>query len=201
MPVLLLATGNPGKLSEIQAILGDLPCELVTPSQMGLRLEVQETGSTYAQNAALKALQFSQASGLVTLADDSGLEVDALQGQPGIKSARYSPLPGATDADRRKYLLTRLGEKPQPWTARFRCTIAVAFPGGELQFVEGQCQGVIISEERGQNGFGYDPLFYLPEYGQTMAELPLGLKNRLSHRGQALIAARPILSKWLQFGD
>lgn len=191
---LLIATNNQGKVRELQEILSDLHVELVTPTQIGLTLEVEEDGSTYEENAAKKALAFARASGLIALADDSGLEVDALDGTPGIYSARYSSKPGATDADRRAYLLEKLTGKPRPWTAHFHATIAVATPEGEVQFAEGNCPGEIIPEERGSGGFGYDPVFFLPELGQTMAELPAAKKNRLSHRARAAQAARPILA-------
>lgn len=192
---LLIASSNPGKLIEIGALLEDLPIRLVLPAEIGLRLHVEETGSTYAGNAALKAVAYCQASGLVTLADDSGLEVDALDGAPGLHSARYAPQPGATDADRRAHLLQNLraSGKPQPWTARFRCVVAVMAPGGEIAFREGTVEGEIATQERGANGFGYDPVFYIPPLGQTMAELPDGMKNRLSHRGRAVSSARALL--------
>jgi XTP/dITP diphosphohydrolase len=190
---LLIATNNQGKVIELQEILADLPVELVTPSQLGLILDVVEDGSTYAENASKKALAFAQASGLFSLADDSGLEVDALGGAPGLYSARYSPKPGAKDADRRAYLLENLQGRPRPWTAHFHATIAIATPQGGLYFAEGDCPGEIIPEERGTGGFGYDPLFLLTELGRTMAELPPQEKNRLSHRGRAALAARPIL--------
>lgn len=193
MPKLLLASNNRGKLVEIQTLLEDLEFELVIPSQIGLDLEVDESGLTYAENAALKGQAFARASGLLTLADDSGLEVDALNGAPGIYSARYSSKPGATDADRRAYLLEQLKSCPQPWGARFRCVITLATPAGEVRFAEGICPGEIIPEERGQNGFGYDPIFFLPELGLTMAQLDLDEKNTLSHRARALQAARPLI--------
>lgn len=190
---LLIATNNQGKVIELQEILADLPVELVTPAQIGLVLDVVEDGSTYAENASKKALAFAQASGLCSLADDSGLEVDALGGAPGLYSARYSPKPGAKDADRRAYLLENLQGRPRPWTAHFHATIAIATPQGGLYFAEGDCPGEIIPEERGMGGFGYDPLFLLTELGRTMAELPPQEKKRLSHRGRAALAARPIL--------
>lgn len=193
MSKLLLASNNRGKLVEIQTLLDDLEFELVIPSQIGLDLEVEESGLTYAENAALKGQAFASASGLLTLADDSGLEVDALNGAPGIYSARYSSKPGATDADRRAYLLEQLTSCPQPWSARFRCVIALATPAGEVSFAEGICPGEIIPEERGQNGFGYDPIFFLPELGLTMAQLELDKKNTLSHRARALQAAKPLI--------
>lgn len=197
MKTLLLASNNKGKLRELQAILVDLPLELLSPADLGLTLEVDEDGSTYAENAAKKALAFANASGLTCLADDSGLEVDALDGAPGLYSARYSPKRGATDKDRRQYLLQNLADKPRPWTARFRATVAVAGPEGDLDWAEGICEGQIIPEERGTGGFGYDPIFLLDGMDQTMAELPEETKNRLSHRARAVQAAKQILLKKL----
>lgn len=199
---LLIATNNPGKRLEIQAILADLPLKLVLPVELGLNLEVEETGHTYQENAVLKAVAFSRASGLPSLADDSGLEVDVLGGEPGVHSARYAPIPNATDADRRHYLLERLRPHPVPdglpgWPARFRCVVALALPAGEIYLAEGTCPGFIITHERGQYGFGYDPIFYLPDYNKTMAELPPEVKNRISHRARALQAARPFLQRVL----
>lgn len=190
---LLIATNNQGKVVELQEILSDLPVELVTPAQIGLSLEVEEDGHTYAENASKKALAFARASGLISLADDSGLEVDALGGAPGLYSARYSPKPGAKDADRRAYLLENLQGQARPWRAHFHATIAIATPQEDLYFAEGDCPGEIIPGERGTGGFGYDPIFYLTELGKTMAELPSKEKNRLSHRGRAALAAKPIL--------
>ena len=193
MTKLLVATANRGKLHEIQALLAGLPLTLVTPADLGLHVEVTETGNTYAVNAALKATTFARLSGLLTLADDSGLEVDALGGLPGVRSARFSPIPGATDADRRQYLLQQLGDKSRPWTAHFHCTVALADPAGEIVYFEGDCPGEIIPTERGDNGFGYDPIFLLPELGRTMAELSMAEKNRLSHRSRAIMASIPYL--------
>jgi XTP/dITP diphosphohydrolase len=201
MSRILLATNNPGKLREIQAILQELKAEILTPRQLNLDLVVSETGQTYAENAALKAKAFAQAAGILALADDSGLEVDALDGNPGIHSARFAPWPNASDADRRKVLLEHLRGKPRPWTARFRCTTAIAQPlptSIEVYFAEGVCEGEIIPEERGANGFGYDPLFLVPQLGKTMAELTMEEKNRLSHRARALRAALPILKELLK---
>lgn len=204
MQQLLIATNNPGKVLELQALLGNLDLKLVIPAEIGIDLEVEETGLTYAENAALKATAFGQASGLLTLADDSGLEVDALEGQPGLHSRRFSPLPGATDADRRQYLLARLTGKARPWTARFRCSIAILEPGQAhlttpyIHFAHGACPGEIIPEERGENGFGYDPIFHLAELDKTMAELTMEEKNRLSHRARAIVSSIPILEKILQ---
>jgi XTP/dITP diphosphohydrolase len=192
---LLIATNNRGKVEELRALLHDLPVQLVTPLEINLELDVVEDGSTYAENAGKKALAFAQASGLVSLADDSGLEVEALGGAPGLYSARYLSKPGATDADRRAYLLKNLGDKPRPWRARFRATVAIAVPGQSLQLAEGYCQGEIIPEERGTGGFGYDPIFFIPELGRTMAELDMEEKNRVSHRARAVMNARPFLEK------
>ena len=190
---LLLASTNLGKLREMQALLSDISVELITPKMLGIDLDVDEHGSTYAENASLKAVAYSQASGMLTLADDSGLEVEALEGAPGLYSARYSPIANANDADRRAHLLENLEGQPRPWLARFRCVVALAAPGKEVYFAEGNCSGEIIPEERGGSGFGYDPIFLLPELGKTMAELSLEEKNQLSHRARAVMAAKPRL--------
>jgi len=190
---LLIATNNRGKVLEIQDLLADMNIELVLPADIGLRLDVAEDGHTYAENATKKALAFAQASGLISLADDSGLEVDALDGAPGLYSARYSPKPSASDADRRAYLLQNLQGRPRPWKACFHATVAIATPGGNVHLATGKCPGEIIPEERGTGGFGYDPIFLLPELGRTMAELDMDEKNRLSHRARAVLNARPIL--------
>jgi XTP/dITP diphosphohydrolase len=192
---LLLATNNPGKLREMRDLLKDLDLQIVSPAQIGLDLDVPEDGVTYRENASKKAIAFAHVSGLISLADDSGLEVDALGGAPGLYSARFAPVPNATDADRRAYLLKNLQGHPRPWAARFRCTIAVATPSGEVQYAEGICPGQIIPEERGSDGFGYDPVFLLPDLAKTMAELTMEEKNRLSHRARAIWAARPILAQ------
>ena len=199
---LLIATNNQGKLKEIRAILKDLEVELVSPADLDLELEVEEDGLTYAENAIKKALAFSQASGLTSLADDSGLEVDALGGKPGLHSNRFGPASegglGRTDASRRAYLLQQLNGKPRPWTAKFRATVAIASPDRSVQLVEGICPGQIIPEERGTGGFGYDPIFLLDRLDKTMAELDIEEKNRLSHRGRAVRKAMPILIEILE---
>jgi XTP/dITP diphosphohydrolase len=181
-------------------LLGDVPLHIVTPHSLGLHLDVEETGTTYAENARLKAAVFAQASGLLTLADDSGLEVDALSGAPGVYSARYAG-EEASDADRRAKLIDVLRQVPAPRRARFRCVIAIAQPGGAIECFEGVCKGEIILEERGANGFGYDPVFYLPEHGYTMAELPSAVKNQMSHRARAAQAARLFLHKLATIDD
>ncbi len=196
---ILLASNNAGKQRELLALLGDLGIEILTPADLGLKLEVDETGTTYAENATLKAEAFGASSGLLTVADDSGLEVDALDSAPGVYAARYAG-PGATDATRRAKLLGALAEVPAPRTARFRAVVAVREPSGALTTFEGVCEGEIAFEERGAGGFGYDPIFYMPERQATMAELPEALKNAISHRGRAIAAARPHIERLLRSG-
>jgi XTP/dITP diphosphohydrolase len=198
MRSILIATNNKGKIEEIRAMLDGLGHPLLTPADLGLTLEVAEDGKTYAENATRKAAAFALAGGMIALGDDSGLEVDTLGGQPGLHSHRFCPIPNATDADRRKYLLERLSDKPRPWSARFRATVAIALPSGEVHLASGQCEGEIIPDERGSNGFGYDPIFFIPELGYTMAELEMDEKNRLSHRARAIQNAIPILKKVLE---
>lgn len=190
---LLIATNNEGKVKELQELLKGCGFELVTPRDINLKLEVEEDGGSYRENAARKASAFSQASGMVALADDSGLEVEALGGAPGIHSARYHPKAGASDADRRAYMLENLQGKARPWRAEFHATLAIAFPDGTMKFAEGRCPGEIIPEERGTNGFGYDPIFLVTEAGRTMAELSMEEKNRVSHRARAIMNAIPLL--------
>ena len=195
MNKLLIATNNKGKVEELRALLKDTGIELIKPSKINLDLDVIEDGSSYAENATKKAIAFAKASGLVSLADDSGLEVDALDGAPGLYSARYGSTNGGklSDAERRKFLLQQLWAKPRPWIARFHATIAIAIPDGETHLAEGFCEGEIIPEERGTGGFGYDPIFLLTELGKTMAELSMDEKNRLSHRAKAVMKAKWIL--------
>lgn len=195
---LLLATNNPGKIAELISLLSDLPSvDLVTPALFGLDLEVEEDGADYAQNAALKAKAFAQASGLPSLADDSGLEVEALSGAPGLLSARYAPRANASDADRRTYLLSQLVAKPKPWLAKFRSTVCLAMPDGRTLFAHGECLGEIVPVERGQGGFGYDRIFLIQGLDRTMAELSMAEKNKLSHRARAVAEARVMLQREL----
>ena len=182
---LLIATHNPGKLRELTRLLGEVPFDLVSLDDVGIRHQVDETGETFEQNAALKAETYARLSGLPTLADDSGLEVDALDGEPGVRSARYAG-DNATDAHRIAFLLRKLHNIPAgDRTARFRCVIAVAWPGGSLGLHTGACEGRIIESPRGSNGFGYDPVFFIPSMDKTMAELTGTQKNRVSHRSAA----------------
>ncbi len=192
---LLLATNNQGKLNEYRSLLKGLPYDMVSLADEGITTEVEETGATFEENARLKATLLAEASGLLTLADDSGLEVDALGGEPGVRSARYAG-ENATDRERIDYLLSRLANVSwEDRTARFRCVIALAAPGGETEIRSGQCRGYIALEPKGESGFGYDPVFYLPEMEKTMAEIPEEVKNRISHRAEAAGKAREFLKQ------
>lgn len=195
---ILIGTNNAHKAQEIRDMLPGF--DIVRPKEIGLDLDVDENGSSFEENALIKAKAFADASGMVTLADDSGLEVDCLNGEPGIYSARYCPKPGADDADRRNYLLENIRKcgAEHPWTARFRCEIAVVFPGeNKVLRASGTCEGEIIPEERGSNGFGYDPIFYRPEEKMTLSEMTEEEKNAISHRGNAVMKIKPFLMSYL----
>jgi XTP/dITP diphosphohydrolase len=198
LTALLIATSNPGKVREYEELLVGLPVAITHPAQEKLVLQVDECGDTFEENARIKALAYAQASGLLTLADDSGLEVDALGGAPGVRSARYAG-PHATDADRNRKLLAELKDVPAAErSARFRCVVALARPDGTMHTAEGTCEGMIGFTPRGEHGFGYDPLFVVEgRGGLTMAELSPELKNRISHRARAVTAARPSLARIL----
>jgi len=185
MSKLFLATNNQAKVREYRSLLQNLPYKLVTPAEESIISIVSEVGESLEENARLKAIASAVKSQLLALADDSGLEVDALGGEPGWLSARYAG-EGASDSERVNYLLSRLkGVTLEKRSACFRCVIAIATPEGKVEFCCGECRGFITFEPRGKKGFGYDPIFYLPELGKTMAELPLATKNQISHRGQA----------------
>ena len=195
MPKLLLATKNRAKAQEYLLLLQGLPFELTNLAEQGIEMVVNETGETLEQNATLKAQAYASLSDLLAMADDSGLEVDALGGEPGALSARYAGA-NASDEDRIERLLKRL--EGIPWegrNARFRCVIAIASPGGKVEVCHGECQGIITFSAKGENGFGYDPVFYLPEQGKTMAELSMEEKNEISHRGLAARMARQVLER------
>lgn len=195
-PRLLLATNNPGKVAEFRRLLDGCGWDIVAPADIGLNLSVEETGQTYEENAKLKAVAYAKASGLVTLADDSGLEVDALGGRPGILSARYAG-PDRTDRERLEALLRELADVPdKDRTARFRCVIAMVDADERVEIVEGTVEGRIMTTPRGESGFGYDPVFLLPDRGQTAAELPPEAKDEISHRGVAARKARTLLERW-----
>jgi XTP/dITP diphosphohydrolase len=197
---LLIATNNPGKQREYEDLLAALalPVELTFPAEEGLSLDVVESGATFEENARIKAVAYAQASGLLTLADDSGLQVDALGGAPGVHSARYAG-PGASDVERYRKLLAELEGVPRDRrSARFCCVVAIAQPGGRVDTRTGVCEGKIGLAPRGEHGFGYDPVFIVASSGaRTMAELEPEEKNRISHRARALWAARPLLMEHL----
>jgi XTP/dITP diphosphohydrolase len=195
MTKLLLATTNRGKIREYRSLLSGLPFELVTPDEEGIDIAVEENRHSYEENASIKANAYARASHLITLADDSGLEVDVLDGEPGIRSARAAG-EAAGDKDRIEHLLARLKGVPlEKRTAHFKCVIAIANPEGKTEVCHGECTGLIALEPKGKSGFGYDPVFYLPEFNKTMAELSLETKNRISHRGKAARKAYRILEQ------
>ena len=180
----ILATHNPGKLREMADILSHLGVEVVSPADMGITVEVEETGATFAENAMLKAKAICAASGLPAIADDSGLCVDALNGGPGVYSARYG---GEGLDDRGRYLLLLNSMRGQTTrAAHFACAIACAFPGGKTLTAEGRCDGAIAFAPLGEGGFGYDPVFLVPEKGKTFGQLTAEEKSEISHRGRAL---------------
>jgi len=195
MPKLLLATSNPGKIREYRLLLDGLGYQITTLAEEGITEVVTESGNNYEQNARLKATAYAKLSQSTTLADDSGLEVDALNGKPGVKSARFAG-EAATDAEKISLLLAKLIGIPwEKRTARFKCVIAIASPGSNAEICYGECHGMIALEAKGENGFGYDPIFFLPEIGKTMAELPLDIKNQISHRARASQKARQVLQQ------
>ncbi|MDQ2716694.1 MAG: XTP/dITP diphosphatase [Chloroflexota bacterium] len=194
---LLLATTNRHKLEEYRAILSDLPFTLLSPTDIYLDLDVEETGTTFAENAELKALAYAKASGLLSLADDSGLEIDALDGAPGVYSARFAGRDTSYE-ERFRLILEKLKGLPEAQrSARFCCSIVIAEPSGYHQTAEGVIEGVIADAPRGEHGFGYDPIFLVPALGKTTAELTPEQKNRISHRGRAAHQARALLQHWL----
>jgi len=197
MPKLLLATSNPGKIREYRFLLDSPGYKITTLAEEGIAKVVIESGNNYEQNARLKAITYAKLSQLTALADDSGLEVDALNGEPGVKSARFAG-EAATDAERVSFLLAKLNGVPwEQRTACFKCVIAIATPGGHSELCYGECHGMIAFEAKGKNGFGYDPIFLLPETGKTMAELTLEIKNQISHRARASQQARQVLQRHL----
>lgn len=190
---LVIATHNRGKLREYQELLGDLNLDLLTLDDVGIQEDVEETGATFEENARRKAEVYARACGLMTLADDSGLEVDALEGEPGVYSKRYAG-DGKSDAERNEYLLRKLADVPRgERIARFRCVIVIADGEGKEWMTEGVCEGEIAFEPRGSNGFGYDPIFIVAGGEKHLAEFSSEEKNRISHRGRAAVKAREIL--------
>lgn len=192
---LVLATNNKGKVKELNKMLNPLGLQVVPVGEYPGFQEVEEDGETFAANAIKKAVAAAQLTGELSLADDSGLEVDALRGAPGVHSARFAGEPKDDAANNRK-LLNLLEEVPdEQRTGRFRCVIAIAEPNGRVHTADGACEGIILRELKGEGGFGYDPLFYVPQYQQTFAELDLEQKNSISHRGKALQKALEILNR------
>jgi len=192
---LLVATNNRGKLREYTELLKGIPFELTTLSEQGITEEVEETGSSLKQNAIHKATAYAKLSRLITMADDSGLEVDALGGEPGPLSRRYAG-DNVSDKERNDYLLAKLRDIPwEKRTARFRAVVAIAFPDGKIKAAEGICEGIIAFGAKGEGGFGYDPIFYLPKLDRHMAELSLAEKNKISHRAKAAQKAKRILER------
>lgn len=205
---LLIATHNQGKVREYERLLGGAGIELVSLSEVGIDDAIPEEGETYEENALAKARGYAALSGMVALADDSGIEVDALGGAPGVHTARYAGEDAAkgsgtncvssflSDAERNALLLRAIEGVPEAErAARFRCVIALAWPDGRAAVAEGVVEGRIAREPRGEHGFGYDPIFFVPEYGCTMAELPEEVKNRISHRARAAAVAARLLSE------
>ena len=191
---ILFATGNAGKMKEIRMILSDLPLPVVSMKEAGIAAEIEENGSTFEENAVIKARAVMELTGEIALADDSGLEIDYLDGAPGIYSARFMGEDTSYDIKNTALIEKLEGVPEEQRTARFVCAIACALPDGRILTSRGAMEGVIAHEIRGENGFGYDPIFYLPEYGLTSAEISPEQKNELSHRGKALRAMKEQLA-------
>ncbi|MGQ9824081.1 MAG: XTP/dITP diphosphatase [Desulfotomaculales bacterium] len=199
-PKIVLASRNPGKIRELRALLAPLKVAVVSLENYPALPEVEEDGATFTENAVKKACFAAAATGLWALADDSGLEVDYLGGAPGVFSARFAGPGGGDRANNEKLLRLLAGVPLEKRTARFRCVVAVASPEKEVYTAEGACEGVIAFAPRGDKGFGYDPLFYVPSFGKTFAELDPEVKNAVSHRAKALAGARRIISGLLADG-
>lgn len=190
---IIFATSNEGKMKEVRSILEDLGMEVLSMKEAGIQVDVVEDGTTFEENAMIKATEIAKESGEIVLADDSGLEVDYLNKEPGIYSARYMG-EDTSYKIKNQSLIDRLeGVEDEKRTARFVCAIAAAFPDGTVEVTRGTIEGRIGYEEKGTNGFGYDPIFYVPEYGCTTAELTLEQKNEASHRGKALRKMKEVI--------
>lgn len=198
-PEVVIATRNPDKFREIKAILSSLPLKFLSLEDFPDLPEVVEDGATFAENAGKKARTIADFTGRLAIADDSGLVVDALQGRPGVFSSRYAG-ENATDRERCQKLLEEMASIPEgKRQARFVCVMAVALPRGRMEVVEGECRGWVTSAPRGKRGFGYDPIFFVPQFGKTMAELEPEEKNRISHRGRALEKLKALLPEFLPY--
>ena len=194
----VLASNNPGKLREMREILSELGVEVLSQREAGISVEPEETGTTFAENALIKARAAMEASGLAAIADDSGIVVEALGGAPGVYSARYGGC--ATDEERTRLLLKNM-ENEEHRAAKFVSDIAVVFPNGDELVTAGECAGELTREPRGENGFGYDPIFYMPCFGRTLAEVTAEEKNGVSHRGRALRAMKEKLTEYFRIGS
>ena len=192
---MIFATGNQGKMKEIKAILGDIGEEIISMKEAGIDIDIVENGSTFEENAIIKAKAIMEVTGQLVLADDSGLEVDALNKEPGIYSARYLGEDTSYDIKNRDIIRRLEGVEGDDRSARFVCVIAAAFPDGEIVTTRGTIEGLITKEQLGENGFGFDPIVYVPEYGMTTGQMDPDLKNSISHRGKALTAMKKILEE------
>lgn len=192
---MIFATGNQDKIKEIRAILGDIGEEILSMKEAGIDLDIVEDGTTFEENAVIKAKAVSKLTGQLALADDSGLEVDALNKEPGIYSARYMGVDTPYEVKNRNIIERLEGVEGKDRSARFVCAIAAAFPDGEVITTRGTIEGVIAKEPAGTNGFGYDPIVYVPEYGMTTGQMEPKAKNKISHRGKALMAMKEILKE------
>lgn len=198
MDKIIVATKNKGKIAEIKKVLSKLPFDVVSMGDMGINIDVEEDGTTFEENSIKKASEISKITNSIVMADDSGIEVDYLNGAPGIYSARFGG-PEASDDDRNIKLLEMLKEVPfEKRTARFVCAIAVVFPNGRSFVMRGTCEGFVDFECKGKNGFGYDPLFFVQEYGKTMGELDAEIKNKISHRAKALALMEARMESFLE---
>lgn len=194
---IVFATGNAGKMREIREILADMGMEVCSMKDMGIDIPIEENGTTFEENAVIKARAVAQACGEIVLADDSGLEIDYLNKEPGIYSARYMGEDTPYSVKNANLIQRLEGVPDEKRTARFVCAIAAVFPNGETVTTYGEIEGIIGYEEKGENGFGYDPIFYVPEYGKTTAQLSENEKNSISHRGKALRKMKEELKKKL----
>lgn len=192
---MIFATGNMGKMKEIKAILGDIGEEILSMKEAGIDMDIDEDGSTFEENAIIKAKAVMERTGKLALADDSGLEIDALNKEPGIYSARYMGEDTPYEIKNSNLIERMKGVKGKDRSARFVCVIAAAFPDGEIITTRGTIEGVIAEEPAGENGFGYDPIVYVPEYGMTTGQMDPDAKNAISHRGKALTAMKKILEE------
>ena len=192
---MIFATGNMGKMKEIKAILGDIGEEILSMKEAGIDMDIVEDGSTFEENAIIKAKAVMERTGKLALADDSGLEIDALNKEPGIYSARYMGEDTPYEIKNSNLIERMKGVKGKDRSARFVCVIAAAFPDGEIITTRGTIEGVIAEEPAGENGFGYDPIVYVPEYGMTTGQMDADAKNAISHRGKALTAMKKILEE------